>query len=567
MYHKNNKLESVEVVESTAVPTSTHSSYLRELRHTILLVGLLILCLVVLIGFLTGMLSAWHEYVAAWGIVWQFIAWGIMVGVPATVFVLLVRATIHSVVTFLHQYQDMTESIKERRAAREQMVKQSDAEIERIQAEAAEIRARAKQMQFSLPIDERGNLVYHNPYTNQISLVTGNYQEYPNLSSLHYSIKQDGVQQQALPTPTVGAKPTIAELTKLVERNSLQVPLGRSLKNGGEPCIVDVSDVHLKIIGTSQKGKSCLAGAIIDITTQTHDTDVLQVAILDMENKTGKLFESLSHIAVLTIAGRQVTLHARNPKQVADYLHLIRELMDYRYSLTETQQDALPHILVYVEEFLSLKRHNSLSTQIRARLVDDLNELAIRGLKARIHLMCCAQVDYVDDELKAFANNFGLNISFSVRPEAARAAGMVCHELLAENYRNKLKGQFVVEGTGCTDLCDAPDYDVKARLKELNEMNVDRADLGSQEENLSGECGLNVDGTQVRTWIESASEATLNQKVGEVLEAMQSGVNTKDALIDLVWHAKKGKGRDYQDACAQYEQVMKLIAQRAMRSQ
>jgi hypothetical protein len=79
------------------------------------------------------------------------------------------------------------------------------------------------------------------------------------------------------------------------------------------------------------------------------------------------------------------------------------------------------------------------------------------------------------------------------------------------------------------------------------------------------ERGLNVDGTQMRTLIESASEATLNDKVREVLEAMQSGVNTKDALIDLVWHAKKGKGRDYQDACMQYEQVMRLIATRAMR--
>jgi hypothetical protein len=558
----HSKLEQAKVVESAVVhPVVTQQSYLRELRHTILFIGLSILCLVVLIGFLTGMISAWHEYVAAWGIVWQYIAWGVIVGVPATVVILLVYTTKRSVVSMAHEY----EGIKERRAAREQMVKQSDAEIERIQAEAAEIHARAKQMQYSLPLDERGNMVYHNPYTGELSLVRGNYQEHPNLSSLHYSIKGEAQPQAALPQAPM-TKPTIAELIKLVERNSLQVPLGRSLKNSGEACIVDLTDVHVKIIGSSRKGKSCLAAAIIDLVGQTHDPDMVQIALLDLENKTSKLFESIPHLCVLTIAGRQVTLHARNPKQVADYLHLVRELMDHRYSLSEAQQEAQPHILVYLEEFLSLKRHSSLSTQIRARLIDDLNELAIRGLKVRIHLMCCAQVDYADDELKAFANNFGLNISFSVRPEAARAAGLLCHELLAENYRGKIPGQFVIEGTGCTDLVDAPDYNVTLRLKELNAVNADRHDSRSPEQELFAERGLNVDGTQMRTWIESASEASLNQKVREVLDAMQSGVNTKDALIDSVWHVKKGKGRDYQDACLQYEQVMRLIAMRAMRA-
>jgi hypothetical protein len=96
-----------------------------------------------------------------------------------------------------------------------------------------------------------------------------------------------------------------------------------------------------------------------------------------------------------------------------------------------------------------------------------LNEIAVRGLKVHIHLMIAAQVDYADPDLQAFSNNFGLNISFSVRPEAARAAGFLCHELLAENYRHKIPGQAVVEGTGCTDLVAVPDFDVKAKLKEL----------------------------------------------------------------------------------------------------
>src|SRR5215472_2593283 len=148
-------------------------------------------------------------------------------------------------------------------------------------------------------------------------------------------------------------------------------------------------------------------------------------------------------------------------------MEMDRQGLDERYTLPEEEQEVQAHILVYVEEFLSLKSHRDLDKPLKGTLIDDLNELAIRGLKANIHLMCCAQVDYADEDLKAFANNFGLNISFSVRPEAARAAGFMNYSLLAKNWSSKVPGQFVVEGTGCNDFCVAPDYDVKAMLKEL----------------------------------------------------------------------------------------------------
>jgi hypothetical protein len=75
---------------------------------------------------------------------------------------------------------------------------------------------------------------------------------------------------------------------------------------------------------------------------------------------------------------------------------------------------------------------------------------------------------------------------------------------------------------------------------------------------------LNEDGTQMQTQIESALDAHLQAKVQAVLQAMQSGINTKDFLIECAWGAKKGKGRDYQEACLEYEQVMKIIAAKAM---
>jgi len=264
------------------------------------------------------------------------------------------------------------------------------------------------------------------------------------------------------------ARPQVRDLVALVERNSFEVPIGESLIENGT-VIVSIEDVHVKIIGSSRKGKSCLAAAIIDMLTQTHDPHVLKVALLDLENKTSKIFAQLGeHIAVVPTSTGRVVMHARNAKDSANYLHHIRNEMDRRYALPEHEQEMQPHILVYIEEFLSLKKHRDLDKYDREILVDDLNELAIRGLKVLIHLMVCAQVDYADEDLQAFSNNFGLNMSFAVRPQAAMAAGFVCSDLLASNWRTKEPGQCVVEGTGCNDLVAAPDYDVKAKLKMLS---------------------------------------------------------------------------------------------------
>ncbi len=353
-------------------------------------------------------------------------------------------------------------------------------------------------------------------------------------------------------------RPTIAELVPLVERNSFEVPLGTSLMGNGT-VIISIEDVHIKILGSSRKGKSCIAAAVIDLTTQTHDPHVLKIALLDLENKTSRLFEHLGeHIVVLPTVKGRLPMHARSVKQSAEYLHYLRLEMDRRYTLTDDELEKLPHILVYIEEFLSLKKHKDLTKEERATLADDLNELAIRGLKAFIHLMACAQVDYADEDLKPFANNFGLNISFAVRPPAAQAAGFVCSELLAMNWQSKTPGQCVVEGTACNDLINAPDYDVKAKLKALGS--------GKQIEKQSSlmalpqvrESGFQPHLNSIENQFEPAPQAVLAQLDGEQwiisdfdrkLEMMIALLaENQDEQFRRIWNVSPGPGKEYRRA-------------------
>ena len=62
-----------------------------------------------------------------------------------------------------------------------------------------------------------------------------------------------------------------------------------------------------------------------------------------------------------------------------------------------------------------------------------------------------------------------------------------------------------------------------------------------------------------------APQAERRAKMERVLEALSEGITTKDGIIERVWQVKKGKGKDYQQACVDYEQVMQLLSVTARR--
>lgn len=274
---------------------------------------------------------------------------------------------------------------------------------------------------------------------------------------------------------------SLEQICRHIEPNSYVLYLGRSLTKPRYPAVgLSFYKQHIKIIGASQKGKSSMAAAILEMICRTHDTAHVQIALLDLEHLTSRLFADLPHLATVRVEGQEIPLHARNRKQVLECLGYLVQIMDYRYTLPASERAQLPILLIYIEEFLALKNYfkkridtlkgpeqkaaRGRALQDYSQLVFAINELSLRGLKARIQLMLCAQVDYADDDFREALTSVSIGMSFCVRPTAAQAAGFFEHELLKRNYQENQEGQAVVEAPGVNDLILAPDFPLEERL-------------------------------------------------------------------------------------------------------
>jgi hypothetical protein len=256
---------------------------------------------------------------------------------------------------------------------------------------------------------------------------------------------------------------TVEDAIKHTDHNSYQVYVGRSLTDDiGRAMKMGFRGKHLKFIGASQRGKSS------------------EIAILDLEDKTGRLFADLPHIKRIRVDGKEVRLHATDVDQVLEYLIYITKFMEFRYKMAPSVLAQQPVLIVYIEEFLRLRR--MLKARIAASspgpkrekaqsdyaaLIDCIDALAARGLKAHIQLWLCAQVDYVDEDLREALANVMEGMSFCVRPSAAAAAGFTRSDLITKNRQTNRVGQCVVETTDLTDLVQAIEFDLAARLLEL----------------------------------------------------------------------------------------------------
>jgi hypothetical protein len=274
---------------------------------------------------------------------------------------------------------------------------------------------------------------------------------------------------------------TVEEAIKHTVHNSYQVYVGRSLTDDiGRAMKMGFRGKHLKFIGASQRGKSSEIAALMTIIAATHDPAQVQVAILDLEDKTGRLFADLAHIKRIRVDGREVRLYATHVDQVLEYLIYITKFMEFRYRMEPAVLAQQPILIVYIEEFLRLRRmlkariatappgpKREKAQRDYAALIDCIDALAARGLKAHIQLWLCAQVDYVDEDLREALANVMEGMSFCVRPSAAAAAGFTRSDLIAKNRHTNRVGQCVVETTDLTDLVQAIEFDLAARLLEL----------------------------------------------------------------------------------------------------
>jgi hypothetical protein len=149
---------------------------------------------------------------------------------------------------------------------------------------------------------------------------------------------------------------TIDEIVQHTPPNSYTIYIGRSLTKPGNPAIlVNFYKQHFKFIGASQRGKSSMAAAFLEIVTRTHDTDHLLVVLLDLEDQTSNLFHDIDHLAECCVNGEWIPLHAHSPEQVLEYLGYVVQIVRERYELSKTDLPQQPVILVYLEEFIELK--------------------------------------------------------------------------------------------------------------------------------------------------------------------------------------------------------------------
>jgi hypothetical protein len=408
-----------------------------------------------------------------------------------------------------------------------------------------------------IPYDERGNppgLVGHVEVT---MLPPG------NPASAHQIIRggAKGPEERAH-IPLIGpgvTPPSQAVLIGQLPQNSLEVIPGVKASNGEIVRVSIVKVPHFKLIGASGFGKSCLAAALLHQLTETNSPEILQIALLDLEHQTSRLFEQVPHLAEVKVGQRRVSLVATDADEVAIHLGYLRKELDRRARLAQVDLNREPCLMIYVEEMLSLEFE--VSEGLIEQYMKDLTVLAVRGRKYGMFLLCCAQVDYSTEGLRIAQKQFRYRGAFAVDPTAARAAGFVNHELVKHNFQYGQPGQFVMEYPAFSELMIAPDYDVKALVEGRGgrQTSVQRVFGGPVESANQGELRLvNAERTPPERVVNSVADAPEHawQAKVERVRALRAQGWQKIAILEKVWNARRGASRTYQVAEAEYAEIM-----------
>lgn len=518
--------------------------------------------IVFLIAFVAGLIATWSRFMAGAGIVVTILIGLAIVVVPSAAIGGIWYGII--VLRNAHKRREQLAELQLQFAAEELAAEQAR---RRRENELAAIQAQV--LNRTISFDDQGNAALFDALSGRVIQLTGQMREFPHLTNYHNAPKVNSVseEKQAQIGPPVDSlrKVSFEEVCNQVQRNSFQVCLGWDTKEQ-QYIIEELNGAHFLLIGGTRKGKSCQAGQIIDQMSQTHDRDHLLLSLLDLEDQTCNLFAALPHVARITVNNRTIKSIARSHEEVVTHLGYLVELMDYRYHhMTPRERDNAPKVLVYLEEFMELKRRLRKKPDLLKKLSDDFTTLASRGIKAGIHLMVCAQASYSQEEFREAMGQFiGVNLSFCANPRLAQAAGFSNFELLKENYQAKQPGQFVIEGTFNNTIGIAPEYNVKTKLLAMQD--AEEARLGAQgahtivneeqngledenehrllafknRQNESAHPARTLDAPEGAHQIEA--DDTAWQAYVAVIEQYQNEGKVQDTIIELIWHAKKGSG-------------------------
>lgn len=367
-----------------------------------------------------------------------------------------------------------------------------------------------------------------------------------------YDVAELAEQQAQLPAPHV-RQPSARSLLAELEPNRLQVCPGVKADTG-EPVILSIEDaVHFKLVGGSGFGKSCHAAAMLEQVTATNAPEVLQIALLDLEHKTSRLFEDVSNVAHLRVGGRLVPMVATSADEVARSLGYLKLELDRRARLSETDLAREPMLLIYVEELLALQYE--VDEKLLARMLADLAVLAVRTRKYRMSLLACTQTDYSTPELRTAQKQFRTRIAYAIDVSAARAAGFQSTDLVKQNFAMSTKGdgRFVLESPGIAALMLAPVFDVKQKLLVRERSTAVLPPFTPPSMPFMN--GHRTATERPQNGSQNGYERPSETSAAEVAHWHAMGWG-KQAIIEKVWNVKKGGSPRYKSAEAAYESII-----------
>lgn len=347
-----------------------------------------------------------------------------------------------------------------------------------------------------------------------------------------------------------------------LEENALQVSPGVRTSDG-QPIILSIPDaVHFKLIGSSGFGKSCLAAALLDQAVKNNNPDMLQIALLDLEHKTSRLFEASPNVGSFQVGRRTVPMVATDANEVAMHLGLLKKELDRRALLSEYDLQGEPLLLMYVEEMLSLQFE--VDELLLAQMLKDLSVLAVRARKYGMFLLAAAQTDYSTPELKTAQKQFRTRMAFAIDTTAARAAGFMSTELIKYSFSHSQKGDglYVLETPGVASLMLAPVFNVREKVLALDSRSRGfRSVSGAFQDDFTDEVfqGVSRPGKNVKPL--EKPDFSFSEKAGKVEKLLENHWG-KTAIVEKLWEVKAGGSLAYRQACAEYDLIITQLEER-----
>jgi hypothetical protein len=323
------------------------------------------------------------------------------------------------------------------------------------------------------------------------------------------------------------------------------------------------------IVGGMQSGKSTLVANWMAQEAARGDTVFV---VIDPHRAVADL-SLTARIAPLAQAGYlAVPAAGRDPKEIARVVKALGEEIEARFVGKPTRLSGLA-ITFVVDEALALARltrapkHDAVYDDLFALMQAVATETAKVGITGLYLAQLSSKEQMGEIEIRdacpgcvILKTPYQQALNLKLTGEEARAA----------HFFEKGQGFFVGASGGeprrfAFGRTSAQDIaNLVARLPgsplRTRDTQVAQSTLMTRDER-----GSHPDHTRQRTWDETAPQAERRAQMERVLEALGEGITTKDGIIERVWQVKKGKGKDYQQACVDYEQVMQLLSATARR--